>query len=436
MMKPKFLSHSLISLLSFPVFCFLDFLDALLCVAYRFIDSFLEETSSSPCYCCSPGEVQSSLKMAVDGESELSVTLYRRKNVFRRMAVLANGAAGGRSRECDGSGEGRGNRWSDCGCEPCIAWMKKGESGGMADLRLHLVVREPSASAGKLEDPNGNTTENIIFLHGFMGSSSFWTQTVFPYLSENSMQKYRLFAVDLLGFGQSPKPRDCFYTMKDHLEMIEKTVIIPFELKSFHLVAHSMGCVIALALGAKHAQSVKSITLIAPPYFPADAGKDASLSTLEKVAARRIWPPVLFGSAFMSWYEHLGRCVCFIICRNHRTWEWILRKITGRDLHFTLVDMTRHTHHSAWHTMHNVICGGGKMMDKYLEALTSCGVKMKIIHGSEDQVVPLECSEKMKMKAGDAKVKFIAGADHSSVIMGRERDISRDLRQFWASITK
>lgn len=106
--------------------------------------------------------------------------------------------------------------------------------------------------------------QNVIFIHGFISSSSLWTETVFSNLSEHSKQNYKLFAVDLLGFGASPKPMDCLYTLKDHLEMIEKSVIIPFKLNSFHLVAHSMGCVIALALAAKYSESVKSISLVAP----------------------------------------------------------------------------------------------------------------------------------------------------------------------------
>lgn len=114
------------------------------------------------------------------------------------------------------------------------------------------------------EDCRGKPPENVIFLHGFLCSSSFWTETVFPNLSEHGKRNYRLFAVDLLGFGRSPKPRDCFYTLKDHLEMIEKSVICPFQLNSFHLVAHSMGCLIAIALAAKHPELVKSLTLVAP----------------------------------------------------------------------------------------------------------------------------------------------------------------------------
>lgn len=110
----------------------------------------------------------------------------------------------------------------------------------------------------------GDVLENVIFVHGFLSSSLFWTETVFPNLSESASRNYRLFAVDLLGFGSSPKPRDCSYTLSDHIEKIEKSVIRPYELKSFHLVAHSMGCIIALALAAKHPKLVKSITLIAP----------------------------------------------------------------------------------------------------------------------------------------------------------------------------
>lgn len=112
-----------------------------------------------------------------------------------------------------------------------------------------------------IEDCRGKPAENVIFLHGFLSSCSFWTETVFPNLSDHN---YRLFAVDLLGFGRSPKPRDCSYTLNNHVQMIEKSVMSPYQLDSFHLVAHSMGCIIALALAAKYSNSVKSITLVAP----------------------------------------------------------------------------------------------------------------------------------------------------------------------------
>jgi pimeloyl-ACP methyl ester carboxylesterase len=53
--------------------------------------------------------------------------------------------------------------------------------------------------------------------------------------------------------------------------MIEQSVLEPYEVKSFHIVAHSLGCILALALAVKHPGSVKSLTLLAPVssyFFP------------------------------------------------------------------------------------------------------------------------------------------------------------------------
>ncbi|KAD6795071.1 hypothetical protein E3N88_05967 [Mikania micrantha] len=316
-------------------------------------------------------------------------------------------------------------RWSDCGCESCVSWMNNG-----GDQKLHVVVKNPSKGN---QDFGKTSTENVIFLHGFMSSSYIWTETVFPELVGS---KYRLFAVDILGFGSSPKPRECLYTLDDHLEMVIKSVIHEFDLKSFHLVAHSMGCIIALALAAKHPNSVKSITLVAPPYFLSSEEEDASQIALKRLAYKSVWPPLLFGSAFMTWYEHLGRCVCFVVCRNHRTWERILMLITRkRKVNFMMMDLFRHTHHSAWHTMHNVICGGAKMMDPCLEILRQVQARVTVVQGSRDKVVPLECSNNIKVKVPDAEVKIITGANHSTVILGREKQFAADLKLTWDSVT-
>ncbi|XP_021743420.1 probable lysophospholipase BODYGUARD 4 isoform X2 [Chenopodium quinoa] len=383
---------------------------------YSYLDELFEKTASSTsCYCSRREQEKNNDNIEQD---EVSETLYKRPNLFRDMGLLNSR----RMRLQRSSSKLIANRWSDCGCESCVAWINNGDN-----LRLHVVVHDP--------DLDDKLSENVIFLHGFISSSSFWTETVFCNLSEHTKQNYRLFAIDLLGFGRSPKPRDCLYTIRDHIEMIEKSVIFPYRLNSFHLVAHSMGSIIAFALAAKYPQHVKSITLIAPPYFPSDNNKqDASLFTLGKVAEKRLWPPLLFGSSFMSWYEHLGRTVCFILCRNHKIWEFLLRLITWRrDLHFTIMDITRHTHHSAWHTMHNVICGGSKYMEEYLSILRDAKVKLTIIQGNEDQVVPIECSSSIKMKVPEADVRIIPKTNHSTIVLRHAKEFTQDLESIWMS---
>ncbi|KAJ0978081.1 hypothetical protein J5N97_013555 [Dioscorea zingiberensis] len=313
-------------------------------------------------------------------------------------------------------------RWSDCGCRECVSWQAKEEQ------RLHFVIKE--AFQDESEGGQKGSIENVMFIHGFLSSSSLWVETVFPNISETA--HLNLLAVDLLGFGRSPKPMDCLYRLKDHLDMVEKSVIQPFYLQSFHLVAHSMGCIIALAFAAKHPKHIKSITLIAPPYFSSD--EKASFTALNTLSGKKIWPPFLFVTAILTWYEHLGRTICFILCRNHVFWEWLLRLMTrNRDIHFLLIDLTRHTHHSAWHTMHNVICGEAKLLDSYLETVKREGISVKIIHGDKDQVIPLECSFKLKEKLPHAELQIIANTDHQTVILGREKDFTRELEEFWFS---
>ncbi|CAL9133203.1 unnamed protein product, partial [Musa textilis] len=286
---------------------------------------------------------------------------------------------------------------------------------------------------GRKKESDTDSTESVVFLHGFLSSSSFWVETVFHNLSEVTKQSFRMVAVDLLGFGRSPKPTNCAYTVREHLDMIEASVVRPLELNSYHIVAHSMGCIIALAMAAKHPESVKSLTLVAPPCFDSTE-EEASHSALNKLAERRVWPPFLLGSAVMSWYEHIGRSVCFIFCRNHSTWEWVMKFVTRRRaLSFLFVDLTKHTHHSAWHTMHNVICGGAKLVDKHLEAVRKAEVPVTVIHGDKDQLVPMECSYNLKSKLPHADLKVMNGRDHSTVILGREKMFTGELEQIWFS---
>ncbi|MED6218322.1 hypothetical protein PIB30_025725 [Stylosanthes scabra] len=408
------------SIICFLVFLIFDLLDAVFCVFFRFLDEYIEG-EASPCCCADDGGGR---KVKDDGLSE---SVYERKNIFRGMRFLKTRSDS--NEECEKTGgSSMKNRWSDCGCESCLSWMN--DDG---DYRLHFVVKEPSNCMHDGEKCRGRASENVIFLHGFMSSSSFWTETVFPCFSEKVNQDYRLIAIDLLGFGKSPKPRDCNYTLKEHVEIIERSVIQPLQLDTFHLVAHSMGCIIALAIAAKHPTSVKSITLVAPPYSPCE-GNDACLKALGKMAGKKLWPPLAFGCSFMSWYEHLGRCICFLYCRNHRIWESTLKFITfnKRDLNFLTIDLPRHTHHSAWSSMHNVICGGAKFMDTYLKILTKAGVIINVIQGGKDEVVPIDCCIDLKKKVPNAEINIIPNKNHKTVVFCREKEFANSLELTWA----
>jgi len=86
--------------------------------------------------------------------------------------------------------------------------------------------------------------------------------------------------------------------------------------------------------------------------------------------------------------------------------------------------------------MHNVICGGAKFTDKHLETLIKSGVKINVMQGDKDVVVPIDCLSNMKGKFPAVEVEVIAGTDHSTVIMSRREVFAANLVSLWATSEK
>ncbi|VVB14965.1 unnamed protein product [Arabis nemorensis] len=425
------------------VFFLFDLLDDLLCIVFRFLDEVMEGKLES-CHCKIPQETTDFAGYEfLSDHKHLSETLYRRRNIFRQAGFLRFAKKLPEITKKIGivtflrkfllPGKMKkvlrevANRWSDCGCKTCVSWTNTDQ--------LNVIVKQPSISHDLLM--SNKPVENVIFIHGFLSSSSFWTNTMFKYLPETTAKtNYRFFAVDLLGFGDSPKPRDSQYSLKEHVEMIEKSVILPNNLTSFHVVAHSMGCIVAVALAAKFSNSVKSIALVAPPYF-ADSKGGASCTALDVIAEKKLWPLTSFFTAMMAWYEHIGRGICLVVCRHHRTWERIIKVVTWRrKLPTAIMELTKHTHQSAWHSMHNVICGGAKLTDNHLETLVHSGVKINVMQGDRDAIVPIGCLWNMKARFPAIEVEVIPGTDHNTVIMSRKEVFVAKLVTLWASDEK
>ncbi|KAI3469073.1 hypothetical protein Pfo_025736 [Paulownia fortunei] len=441
-------------ILSFIVFTLLDLLDFVLCYAYKIADFFIE-AEWKPCYCSSAKEaITSSGKILVSeqGESkivrltcsklqleEISDTLYTRpslvsevsKSTIIHSSKMIN-RRGGPVRSTftvnstivemlQGRIGGQQTlpipRWSDCDCKTCTSWT--------SSCKETLFVKADGAK--------DTVQEDVLFIHGFISSSAFWTETLYPNFSKSAKSKYRFLAVDLLGFGRSPKPTDSLYTLREHVDMIERSVLETYKVKSFHIVAHSLGCILALALAVKHPASVKSLTLLAPPYFPAPKGEQATQYMMRRVAPRRVWPLIAFGASIACWYEHISRTICLVICKNHRLWEFLTKLLTRNRMRTYLMEgFFLHTHNAAWHTLHNIICGTAAKMEGYLEEVKN-GLKcdITIFHGEDDELIPVECSYNVQSRIPRAQVKVVQNKDHITIVVGRQKSFARELERIW-----
>ncbi|XP_060180178.1 probable lysophospholipase BODYGUARD 3 [Lycium barbarum] len=446
--------------ISFLVFTVLDVLDFLLCYTYKVID-FIVEAEWKPCYCSSAKQAITSNGTILVSESkimcltssssckklqleEISDTLYTRSSLAAEVSKFtvnelkklklenATTVRKGNMRSTftvnstivemlQGKIGGQKShpipRWSDCDCKTCNSWS----SSCKDTLFVHV------------DGAKENVQENVIFIHGFISSSEFWTETLFPNFTKATKSKYRLFAVDLLGFGRSPKPNESLYTLREHLDMIEKSVLEPYKVKSFHIVAHSLGCILALALAVKHPGLVKSLTLLAPPYFPTPKGEQATQYMMRRIAPRRVWPVIAFGASIACWYEHVSRTICLLICKNHRLWEFLTKLLTRNRIRTYLVEgFCCHTHNAAWHTLHNIICGTAGKIEGYLDMVKNhlkCDVT--VFHGEDDELIPVECSYNVQSRIPRARVKVVENKDHITIVVGRQQAFARELEEIW-----
>ncbi|PAN48789.1 hypothetical protein PAHAL_9G405200 [Panicum hallii] len=448
---------------SLLVFVLLDALEVLLCVVYKVAD-YVAEGAWRPCYCSRSApaaaaagatgkivvserggsKVVSMLSSTKLHLEDISDTLYERPSVLACAAASASASASGsgaskrrpagvavhsaivqmlRGKIGVGGGKHRpypSPRWSDCHCANC----NPADTG-----RLFVHVEAPQGGVGGGAAPE----EDVLFIHGFISSSGFWTETVLPHVSPSARSRRRLFAVDLLGFGRSPKPADSLYTLREHVEMIERSVIERHGVRSFHIVAHSLGSILALALAVKYPAAVRSLTLVAPPYFPVPRGEVGTQYVLRTVAPRRVWPPIAFGASVACWYEHLSRTVSIVLCKHHRLWELAFRVFTLYRVRTYLMDgFFCHTHIASWHTLHNIICGSAGKIDKCLEVVRdqlTCDVT--VYHGGDDELLPVQCSHAVKAKVPRAQVRVIDGKDHVTIVVGRQKDLARELEEIW-----
>ena len=109
--------------------------------------------------------------------------------------------------------------------------------------------------------------EPVVMIHGLGGTSNVWT----PVLA--ALSRHRKIRFDLPGSGRSarfegPLTVDLF---------VEKTLLIMDRagVRSAHVVAHSMGTIVAAHLAAAQSGRVKSLALFGPLLAPPDQARTA-----------------------------------------------------------------------------------------------------------------------------------------------------------------
>lgn len=101
----------------------------------------------------------------------------------------------------------------------------------------------------------GSGAKTIVFLHGWGSDAS-----AFFFVAKQLCAKYRVVAIDFLGFGQSDYPPD-FYGVKEYAADIASLLDV-LHIKAATFVGHSFGGRVAIELAVYYPQIAKRIVFV------------------------------------------------------------------------------------------------------------------------------------------------------------------------------
>lgn len=140
----------------------------------------------------------------------------------------------------------------------------------LAECQADLGDRVVEVGGQRVYVEQAGRGEPILMVHGF-GSSSYSWREVMPELAS----RYRVAALDLSGFGWTERPDSLdSYTREGQVALIVG-VMDALGLDNAHIVGHSYGGALTMALAAEHPERVRSMVLVssAAISYPTDRRK-------------------------------------------------------------------------------------------------------------------------------------------------------------------
>lgn len=125
----------------------------------------------------------------------------------------------------------------------------------------------------------------LVFLHGIGNSGITWDE-----IASELPEDVNIIIVDLLGFGDSPKPTRATYSVATQARALMKTLLLLGIRQKVVLVGHSMGSLVAVEFTKRYPLAVRSLVLCSPPLYKARGSslvqRDDMLRLMYKLAMR------------------------------------------------------------------------------------------------------------------------------------------------------
>jgi len=230
----------------------------------------------------------------------------------------------------------------------------------------------------------GSGAKKLVLLHGLTGSLNYWKRDMGSILTT-----HKLLLVDLLGFGDSPKPKSN-YSLSTQLNALD----LILNREGFNdgetvITGHSMGALISLALLEKQPTWFKTSVFISIPVY-----KNAA--EFKKIMATHSFVDRISTSKFSKY-----------ICMIHP----IFMSSAFKPDNLTddvYEDAKKHHWMSYYYSLTEVIL----KTDLYSLAERIKDEKVLFIHGKKDTTAPIENALKLSKVFTDVKVVISTDGDH------------------------
>jgi pimeloyl-ACP methyl ester carboxylesterase len=227
--------------------------------------------------------------------------------------------------------------------------------------------------------------EVLLLIHGMGGSSKTWS-AVIPMLA----MKYRVIAPDLLGHGQSDKPRGDYSV--GAFAVLLRDLLDALDIPQVTIIGHSLGGGIAMQFAHQHRQYCKRIVLISSGGFGGDVGRALRLLSLPgselvlPVIASR--PAVLAGNALRALMGSSNRFQASPSLSNRDNRQAFLR------------------------TLRSVVDFRGQAVSALNRLCSNAVLPALIISGDQDRVIPVEHARAAHRTMPNSRLNIIPGVHH------------------------
>lgn len=154
--------------------------------------------------------------------------------------------------------------------------------------------------------------KTLLLIHGIEGSSNYWAPII-PALAK----RYRVVALDLLGFGKSPKPLNIGYSLDDQVAWFDRTLQAR-GIDSCEIMAHSLGGLVALKYASQNPTKVKRLMFFAPVFIPDKASsKKQIIGHLDHIEKLSDGSLLQSHAAQALGYQRLSRYLPFVRTVQH-----------------------------------------------------------------------------------------------------------------------